>query len=307
MPENDEWPQDGLRLDPEVADRASGGVDEIPGVPSSVEMTRSAGSGGRQLAAADSDQSPMGMLNQAIAQGYGPETISQLMELAKDWDQWQARRAFYHAMSAFRANAPILRKDKTVKFRDGNGNLVEYSHVKLPTIVSAVSEVMAPLGLSFRWNTSQLEGGRIRVDCIIRHEDGYEESTGLEAGTDTSGKKNSIQGVGSTVRYLQRYTLEAMTGVVSDDPRVDDDGATGGDEIDGPGPDEDPGRAFLTEQQCADYRSVFQELRLTEEQVCRTYGVVRMEDLRQQVIPDLERRLENRRAAIGAAKSGGAS
>jgi hypothetical protein len=52
-----------------------------------------------------------------------------------------------------------------------------------------------------------------------------EEGAVLEGAPDTSGSKNSIQAVGSTVSYLERYTLLAATGLAAKDQ--DDDGRGG--------------------------------------------------------------------------------
>ena len=51
---------------------------------------------------------------------------------------------------------------------------------------------------------------------------GHSESTTLEAAADQSGGKNAIQAIGSTVTYLERYTLLALTGLATHE---DDDGA----------------------------------------------------------------------------------
>lgn len=66
----------------------------------------------------------------------------------------------------------------------------------------------------------------IRVTCVLTHSRGHSERVWLQAARDDSGNKNSIQAVGSTVTYLQRYTLLAATGMAVQDQR-DDDGAGG--------------------------------------------------------------------------------
>ena len=50
--------------------------------------------------------------------------------------------------------------------------------------------------------------------------------TKMTAPSDTSGQKNSIQAIASTVTYLQRYTLLAATGITTMD-MPDDDGKGG--------------------------------------------------------------------------------
>jgi hypothetical protein len=55
----------------------------------------------------------------------------------------------------------------------------------------------------------------------VSHRDGYSEETELSGGNDNSGNKNDIQAVGSTITFLQRYTLKAALGLAA---TVDDDG-----------------------------------------------------------------------------------
>ncbi len=75
---------------------------------------------------------------------------------------------------------------------------------------------LAAHGFSHRWDTKQADG-RIEVSCILTHNLGHSESTTLEASPDSSGKKNAIQQVASTVTYLQRYTLLAACGLATKD------------------------------------------------------------------------------------------
>jgi hypothetical protein len=84
-----------------------------------------------------------------------------------------------------------------------------------------VGKSLADHGLSHRWETEQKDN-LIRVTCILTHALGHSERVVLEARPDDSGKKNAIQQVGSTVTYLQRYTLLAITGMATTDQ--DDDG-----------------------------------------------------------------------------------
>ena len=67
----------------------------------------------------------------------------------------------------------------------------------------------------------------VSVTCIIAHRDGHSEENTLSAGRDDSGKKNSIQSIGSTITYLQRYTLKSALGLAAS---ADDDGRSSEDE-----------------------------------------------------------------------------
>jgi len=82
---------------------------------------------------------------------------------------------------------------------------------------------MSKHGLSASWHTKQ-DNGAVSVTCTITHLMGHKESVTLSAPPDNSGSKNNIQAIGSTVTYLQRYTLFAITGIAAADQ--DDDGQT---------------------------------------------------------------------------------
>ena len=59
---------------------------------------------------------------------------------------------------------------------------------------------------------------------------GHSEETTLSGPADSSGSKNAIQAIGSTLTYLQRYSLVQMLGLAASN---DDDGAAakGGETI----------------------------------------------------------------------------
>jgi hypothetical protein len=64
----------------------------------------------------------------------------------------------------------------------------------------------------------------IVVTCILS-KGGYREENSLPGPADTSGSKNPIQAIGSTVTYLERITLKAALGLSATD---DDDGNSAG-------------------------------------------------------------------------------
>jgi|GEM_PF-521239 hypothetical protein len=164
---------------------------------------------------------PMQMLQMAVSQNADLDKLSKLMDLQERWEKNEARKAFDAAMAAFKSNPPQLFKNKQVKFATSKGT-TEYKHATLDQVAIAVGEALAPHGLSFRWNVEQIQG-KIRVTCILAHAAGHSECVQMEGGADDSGLKNSIQQVGSTVTYLERYTLLAATGMAVKDQ--DDDGA----------------------------------------------------------------------------------
>lgn len=185
---------------------------------------------------------PATLLAMAVQQGADLERLEKLMDLQVRWEANEARKAFVAAMNAFKANPPELLKNKHVEF-----GTTKYDHASLDHVTSAIGEGLSAYGLSHRWKTEQLEGGTIRVTCVITHAMGHSESTTLQANADQSGGKNNIQAIGSTVTYLERYTLLAATGLAA--KGMDNDGANG------------KKAETISEKQLADLESLIEEVK----------------------------------------------
>jgi ERF superfamily len=167
---------------------------------------------------------PTSILQDAVQRGANVDTLAKLLELQERWEANEARKAFVKALTAFKANPPRIEKTKEVSFKD-----TRYKYAPLDEVASIIGTALSKHGLSFRWDTKQIDG-KISVSCVLQHELGHSESVTLEGAPDNSGSKNSIQAVGSTVTYLQRYTLHAITGTAS--ANQDSDGITMGEAAD---------------------------------------------------------------------------
>jgi hypothetical protein len=166
---------------------------------------------------------PAGLLQMAISQGADLDRLERLMALQERWEATEARKAFTVAMTAFKAEPLEIFKKKEVAFLD-----VRYKHAELSDVTDVVVPAMSRHQLSHRWAVRQ-DGDRITVDCVVTHIAGHSETVTMEAKPDTSGKKNPIQAIASTVQYLQRYTLLAATGMST--KGQDDDGKGGDDAL----------------------------------------------------------------------------
>jgi len=88
----------------------------------------------------------------------------------------------------------------------------------------------------------------ISVTCTLKHRRGHRESVTLGGPPDDSGQKNRLQSIGSTITYLQRYTLKAITGVAEKGQDDDGRGGAGGaqDDSAGHGTDGERSKAVST-------------------------------------------------------------
>lgn len=183
---------------------------------------------------------PSDMLAHALTNGASLDMVEKLMALQERWEANQARKAFDDAMARLREKMPRIVKDKVVDYTH-NGRRTHYRYEDIDSVSSAISPVMAELGLSFRWRTDN-SAKDIKVTCVITHRDGHYEETSLSAAPDTSAGRNAIQAVGSATTYLQRYTLKAALGLSA---AADDDGHGGPDQRE----DERPARQERQERQ----------------------------------------------------------
>jgi hypothetical protein len=150
---------------------------------------------------------PATLLQMAVEQNADIDKLEKLMELQTKWEEREAQRAYVAAMSGFRAECPTI-----VKTREGHNS----KYAGLAETIDKIKPLLANNGLSHTWKTNQ-DNGIISVTCCVTHVQGHSECTTLEAGADTSGSKNNIQAMGSTISYLERYTLYAILGLASGD------------------------------------------------------------------------------------------
>ena len=165
---------------------------------------------------------PMDLIVQAQGKGASIEQMQQLFELNLRYEENEAKKAYHVAVAAFKSEGIVIIKDKSVSF-----NQTSYNHASIGNAVAQIIPSLSRHGLSHSWDINQ-DGGQITVTCRLAHELGHFTEVSMSAGKDDSGKKNQIQQVASTITYLQRYTLFAITGLAAMDQ--DDDG--GGSEED---------------------------------------------------------------------------
>lgn len=173
---------------------------------------------------------PAQLLQIAVQQNADLDKLERLMALQERWEANQAAQAFAQALAAFKAaDAVRIVKDKHVRFQSQKG-ITEYDHATIGNVVKVITEALAPHGLAHSWTTKQ-EKDAIYVTCKLRHRGGHFEEVTLSGSPDSSGGKNPIQAIGSTVTYLQRYTLLLITGCATSDQPDDDGHGAGGTDI----------------------------------------------------------------------------
>jgi hypothetical protein len=200
------------------------------------------------------------------------------MDLHERYESNQARRAFDAAMADAKAEIPVVKTN-----REGH-NKAKYADL------AAYAEVIPPIigkhGLHHRYRAKQANG-LTTVICIISHRDGYFEETELSATNDKSGNKTDIHALGSTLTYLQRYSLCLALGLVAG---KDDDGQAAGRNA----PENISGAQLQELIELAD------ETQANKIKLCKMFNIECLADLPASKFDEAKRGLEGRRARMAA-------
>jgi hypothetical protein len=192
-------------------------------------------------------QTPMALLTHAVQNGASIDTMEKLMALHERYEAAQARKAFDEAVSLAKAAIGPVSRNK-----EGHN---KKRYADFAAIAATVDPVISKYGLSYRFRTKQ--DSAISVTCILSHRDGHSEENTLTGPADASGSKNAIQAIGSTLTYLQRYSLVQALGLAAAD---DDDGQSAGKT--------EPERPYISEDQETALRDLIEAAGTTPEAFC---------------------------------------
>lgn len=176
----------------------------------------------RQQVAVLQDMTPSQLVAIAAQRGENIEYLRELMQLEREWKADKAKEAFNLALAEFKKTSVVVVKDRENKQYSKGDQKAMYT--SLGNLVNTVNAAMAPFGLNASWSIDQASG--ITVTCLLTHTLGFSKSVTLSGPPDSSGSKNPLQQIKSTITYLQGATFQAVTGIVANDSSAnsDDDG-----------------------------------------------------------------------------------
>ncbi len=167
---------------------------------------------------------PMELLTRAVDAGATVEVLAGLMDLQERYERAQERREASQSLKDFDAAISAAKAEIPVIVKNAQGH--NYKYADFAAIASVVDPILSKHGLQYRFRTQQVDKD-IFVTCVLFGH-GHKEETTLSGTADTTGQKNAIQSLGSTLTYLQRYTLVQMLGLAT---AKDDDGRLSGKTI----------------------------------------------------------------------------
>lgn len=185
------------------------------------------------------------------------DKLERLMNMYERITASRAKAAFDSALAAMQPNMPIVDRRGAITIRDKSDKqtiIQSTPYALFEDINKAVGPVLAEYGFAISFRTSA--ENKVKVTAILSHRDGHREETSLELMHDSTGSKNSVQSIGSSVSYGKRYTMCALLNITTQGD--DDDGVKAGG---------------ITEEQCKEIDALIQQTKTDLPKFLKFMGV----------------------------------
>lgn len=148
------------------------------------------------------------------------ERMERLLQMHERLVAGQAKAAYAAALARLQPKLPMISERGSIKNSAGT---VQSKYAFWEDIVTVITPVLAAEGFSLSFRTGNANQ-RIQITGVLAHAQGHSEETTLDLPADTSGSKNAVQAVASSVSYGKRYTAGALlnlrTGELDDDAQT---------------------------------------------------------------------------------------
>jgi hypothetical protein len=196
------------------------------------------------------------LLRAAVDKQADIATLERLAKLYEAAELGQKKAEFNNALAAAKAELRPIVKDQEIGLNSGKSIRFE----SMAAIAAVIDPVLAKHGLFAIFpdteHPEQHEGNRIYVTCRLSHRNGYSIEKTLDGPPDVGQNRNAIQAMGSTMTYLQRYSLRAILGLAvttekenkqrfTDRPAIQTPGEVGDQVMTEPARDYDPKKPEL--------------------------------------------------------------
>lgn len=137
--------------------------------------------------------------------------------------------AFNEALSDLQPKLPVIteRGKIIVRAKSANGQrdgeiTQETAYALWEDINEAIRPLLHEHGFALTFKTGQAPDGKLLVTGILKHRMGHQEEAALPLPHDSSGSKNAVQAIGSSLSYGKRYAAMQLLNITT---RGEDDNA----------------------------------------------------------------------------------
>jgi len=161
------------------------------------------------------------------------DKMQRLMEMQERIMERNARAAYAAALSEMQPELPVIGRKGRIEVREKDaqgkrtGDLQQSTKYALwEDINEGIRPVLAKHGFALSFRVGMAQDGKITITGILSHREGHSEDTTITLQHDSTGSKNAVQAVGSSVSYGKRYTAGALLNFTS--RGEDNDGVAAG-------------------------------------------------------------------------------
>ena len=143
-----------------------------------------------------------------------------LLDMQRDIEDRDAKKAFTRAFNALQAELPIINKDGKIDHGDGvtaRGNQkLKARFATYPNLNRVVGPLLKKHGFTFSTSMEPDPSGAMIAISTLSHIEGDYRKTHFRLTADTTGSKNNQQGWGSSQQYGMRYNMIALLNIVTE-------------------------------------------------------------------------------------------
>jgi hypothetical protein len=129
--------------------------------------------------------------------------LEKLLEIQEKVMAKNAEMAFNQAMTRLQPVLPTIKHTAQIK----HGDKIISTYSRYEDIDRIIKPLYSAEGFSITFNSKEGENGTITYYGILAHRDGHSRTAELRLPADSSGAKNAIQALGSTISYAKRYLV----------------------------------------------------------------------------------------------------
>lgn len=184
--------------------------------------------------------------------------LEKMLEMKERHEASQAKAQFSAAFARASAKFPSIPLRGYDKHKDTH-------YAKLEDILTGVRPVLSEHGFALSFST-EVTADLVTVTAELSHEAGHSKTNSLPLPRDTGAGRNAVQAVGSSQKYGQRYTAQAILGLSLGDDGDDDGAAAGAAEA-------------ITEDQFIDLQGLIEKAGISDDVVCKAEKLNALHDL----------------------------
>lgn len=141
----------------------------------------------------------------AINPDVSPENIKAMLDIQERMMTKQAEIDFNSDMAKMQTEMP-----RVIKARKGhNTNFAAYEDID-----KEVRPIMTKYGFSISFTANQVNNMQ-HIEATLSHEKGHFKTASLTLPSETSGSKNAVQAIGSSLSYGKRYLICMLLNIVT--------------------------------------------------------------------------------------------